>query len=218
MASKFQNRLVGTIVLVALGVIILPGILDGKKKHYREEFETIPLIPGSHDQQESEVIPSATQPLPVSPPEGAGPAVEGKSQHQSQAVDSGSVIPQQNSEPSVVAPPPPEQPGSDVSSPPASKPLSEKLSDEQKKVSESGQKTRYVVQLGALKNSAKVSEIVAQLRLSGYPVYTVPAKPVQGSLTRIYVGPESNKSKLQSSLSELQSVTGLSGVVRTYQP
>ncbi|PLM06986.1 cell division protein DedD, partial [Klebsiella pneumoniae] len=25
MASKFQNRLVGTIVLVALGVIILPG-------------------------------------------------------------------------------------------------------------------------------------------------------------------------------------------------
>ncbi|KAA0661807.1 cell division protein DedD, partial [Escherichia coli] len=25
MASKFQNRLVGTIVLVALGVIVLPG-------------------------------------------------------------------------------------------------------------------------------------------------------------------------------------------------
>ncbi|EAS4517614.1 TPA: cell division protein DedD, partial [Salmonella enterica] len=29
MASKFQNRLVGTIVLVALGVIVLPGLLDG---------------------------------------------------------------------------------------------------------------------------------------------------------------------------------------------
>ncbi|ECO1117210.1 cell division protein DedD, partial [Escherichia coli] len=27
MASKFQNRLVGTIVLVALGVIVLPGLL-----------------------------------------------------------------------------------------------------------------------------------------------------------------------------------------------
>ncbi|MGO3566949.1 MAG: cell division protein DedD, partial [Serratia grimesii] len=25
MASKFQNRLVGTVILVALGVIILPG-------------------------------------------------------------------------------------------------------------------------------------------------------------------------------------------------
>ena len=39
MASKFQNRLVGTIVLVALGVIVLPGLLDGQKKHYLDEFQ-----------------------------------------------------------------------------------------------------------------------------------------------------------------------------------
>jgi DedD protein len=44
-ASKFQNRLVGTIVLVALGVIILPGLLDGQKKHYQDEFAAIPLVP-----------------------------------------------------------------------------------------------------------------------------------------------------------------------------
>lgn len=31
MASKFQNRLVGTIVLVALGVIILRGCWTGRK-------------------------------------------------------------------------------------------------------------------------------------------------------------------------------------------
>lgn len=30
MASRFQSRLVGTIVLVAVGVIILPDLLDGK--------------------------------------------------------------------------------------------------------------------------------------------------------------------------------------------
>ncbi len=41
MASKFQNRLVGTIVLVALGVIVLPGLLDGQKKHYQDEFAAI---------------------------------------------------------------------------------------------------------------------------------------------------------------------------------
>ena len=45
MASKFQNRLVGTIVLVALGVIVLPGLLDGQKKHYQDEFAAIPLVP-----------------------------------------------------------------------------------------------------------------------------------------------------------------------------
>lgn len=31
MASKFQSRLVGTIILVAVGVIVLPDVLDGKK-------------------------------------------------------------------------------------------------------------------------------------------------------------------------------------------
>ncbi len=45
MASKFQSRLVGTIVLVAVGVIILPDLLDGKKLHYKEEFASIPLKP-----------------------------------------------------------------------------------------------------------------------------------------------------------------------------
>ena len=49
MASKFQNRLVGTIVLVALGVILLPGLLDGQKKHYQDEFAAIPLVPKPGD-------------------------------------------------------------------------------------------------------------------------------------------------------------------------
>ena len=49
MASKFQNRLVGTVILVAIGVIVLPGLLDGKKKHYKEEFAAIPLVPNSRN-------------------------------------------------------------------------------------------------------------------------------------------------------------------------
>ncbi len=52
MASKFQNRLVGTIVLVALGVIVLPGLLDGQKKHYQDEFAAIPLVPKPGDRDE----------------------------------------------------------------------------------------------------------------------------------------------------------------------
>jgi DedD protein len=41
-ASKFQNRLVGTIVLVALGVIILPGLLDGQKNRKRKKKKSYP--------------------------------------------------------------------------------------------------------------------------------------------------------------------------------
>lgn len=45
MSSPFQRRLVGTIILVAIGVIVLPDVFDGKKKHYQEEFASIPIKP-----------------------------------------------------------------------------------------------------------------------------------------------------------------------------
>ena len=46
MASKFQNRLVGTVILVALVVIFLPDLMDGNKLEQKEEaFAKIPLRP-----------------------------------------------------------------------------------------------------------------------------------------------------------------------------
>ncbi|MDN6450577.1 MAG: cell division protein DedD, partial [Enterobacterales bacterium] len=74
MASKFQNRLVGTVIIVALGVIVLPGLLDGQKKHYQDEFAAIPLVPKPGEDDPTDVIPPVTQPLsetPQIPQEGA---------------------------------------------------------------------------------------------------------------------------------------------------
>ena len=45
MATQFQNRLVGTIILVAVGVIFFPEILDGDKKKTEPLFASIPLQP-----------------------------------------------------------------------------------------------------------------------------------------------------------------------------
>jgi cell division septation protein DedD len=48
LASKFQNRLVGTVILVALVVIFLPDLMDGNKLEQKDEaFAKIPLRPGS---------------------------------------------------------------------------------------------------------------------------------------------------------------------------
>lgn len=255
MASKFQNRLVGTIILVAVGVIVLPGLLDGKKKHYKEEFAAIPLVPKPDDQQDSEMVPPVTQPLPSQPPQGAGSAVSSSNSAAGNPVaEQGNAAPQSESQPSVVTPPPVHQntpakprqveqpktrptespkakpveqpkaqPKPAESKPVETKPVETKQSEPAKPVetpkaaeqsAPAGQ--AYVVQLGALKNAAKVSEIVAKLRLSGYRAFTVPSTPVQGQITRIYVGPDASKAKLQSSLSELQSVSGLGGVVKPY--
>lgn len=45
MASQLQNRIVGSVILIALAVIILPELFDGKPQQQQESFETIPLQP-----------------------------------------------------------------------------------------------------------------------------------------------------------------------------
>nr|WP_240154127.1 cell division protein DedD [Pantoea communis] len=234
--------------MVAIGVIVLPGLLDGKKKHYKEEFAAIPLVPKPDDQQDSEMVPPVTQPLPAQPPEGASTAQTPDNGNASSSASNGNAQPVQNSEPTLVTPPPVhqqmkpvEQPKPKVVEQPKPKPVEQpkpkpveqpkpKVVEqpkpvEQPKAVETPKQSEpeaapagqaFVVQLGALKNAAKVSEIVAQLRLSGYRAFTVPSTPVQGQITRIYVGPDASKAKLQSSLSELQSISGLGGVVKPY--
>ncbi|SVD48907.1 uncharacterized protein METZ01_LOCUS401761, partial [marine metagenome] len=43
--SALKNRLVGTIIVVALAVIFLPDFLDGKKQTNREPFVSVPANP-----------------------------------------------------------------------------------------------------------------------------------------------------------------------------
>ncbi|MEX2951881.1 cell division protein DedD [Serratia fonticola] len=236
MASKFQNRLVGTVILVALGVIVLPGLLDGKKKHYEDEFAAIPLVPKPGDAHEIDVIPPANQALPSVPPEGAGALVEQQQAAAEASAQQAANQTTQPQQPAVVAPPPietkPVQPTKPkpveskpvevkpvevkpkpVPTPPKVEPKPETKPAVEEKAP-AGQ--AYVVQLGALKNAAKVNEIVASLRLSGHRAYTVPSTPVQGEITRIYVGPDASKQKLQASLAELNGISGLSGQVKAY--
>ncbi|HHV2667258.1 TPA: cell division protein DedD [Escherichia coli] len=203
MASKFQNRLVGTIVLVALGVIVLPGLLDGQKKHYQDEFAAIPLVPKAGDRDEPDMMPAATQALPTQPPEGAAEEVRA-GDAAAPSLDPVTIAANNTEfepEPAPVAPPAPK---------PEPKPVVEE------KAAPTGK--AYVVQLGALKNADKVNEIVGKLRGAGYRVYTSPSTPVQGKITRILVGPDASKEKLKGSLGELKQLSGLSGVVMGYTP
>ncbi|MBS0893047.1 SPOR domain-containing protein [Tatumella sp. JGM130] len=269
MASKFQNRLVGTIILVAVGVIVLPGLLDGKKKHYKEEFASIPLVPKPGDQQDNDLVPPVTQPLSGQP---ALAPVSGNTAASETGTQPVAAQPQ-------VTAPVPAAPAQIQSSQAASAALQQQEAARQKQdrlvrqqaereaseakaqvraqrqASDAAEKARqlraeqerqralqalndqssapapvsgtsntaetpagqaYVIQLGALKNAARTSEIVSELRSAGFRAYSLPATPVQGQLNRILVGPDSSKSRLQSQLAALKSKTGLSGVVRPY--
>ncbi len=226
MASKFQNRLAGTIVLVSLGVIILPGLLDGQKKHYQDEFAAIPLVPKPGDRDEPDMLPAATQALPAQPPEGAAEEVQA-GDAAAPSLDPGRlaasnsneldpiVAPVEQPKPKPVAKPKPvEKPQPKPPRDNASEQLAAANQAPAEKTAPTGK--AYVVQLGALKNADKVNEVVAKLRGAGYRVYTSPSTPVQGKITRILVGPDASKDKLKGSLGELNQLSGLSGVVMNY--
>lgn len=228
MASKFQNRLVGTIVLVALGVIILPGLLDGQKKHYQDEFAAIPLVPKPGDRDEPDMLPAATQALPSQPPEGAAEEVRA-GDAAAPSLDPSRIPVNNNSfdvvqEPVVAAKPQPKPQPKPVEKP-QPQPQQQQVAaqtpppkpQQQAEIPAPTGKA-YVVQLGALKNADKVNEIVGKLRASGFKVYTSPSTPVQGKITRILVGPDTSKDKLKGQLGELKQLSGLSGVVMGYSP
>lgn len=220
MASKFQNRLVGAVVLVAVGVIFLPALLDGDKKYNEDQFASIPLVPKPGDEQEIESIaPIEQTSVPSTPSEGASEgmlseAVTGVEQPTVTTPEPPAVVP--------VTPPvqPPQQPQQPTSTPepPAvvTPPVQPPAPPVQETKPPKGE--AWVVQLGALKNAAKVEEIIAKMHFSGYPVYTVPARPVAGQVTRIYIGPSASKSELQAILPHLKELTGLQGEVRAYRP
>ena len=197
MASKFQNRLVGT-------------LLDGQKKHYQDEFAAIPLVPKAGDRDEPDMMPAATQALPTQPPEGAAEEVRA-GDAAAPSLDPATIAANNTEfepEPAPVAPPKPkpvEPPKPKVEAPPAPKPEPKPVVEE--KAAPTGK--AYVVQLGALKNADKVNEIVGKLRGAGYRVYTSPSTPVQGKITRILVGPDASKDKLKGSLGELKQLSGL---------
>ncbi|WP_312212302.1 cell division protein DedD [Pseudescherichia sp.] len=226
MASKFQNRLMGTIVLVALGVIILPGLLDGQKKHYQDEFAAIPLVPKPGDRDEPDMMPAATQALPAQPPEGAaeevraGDAAAPSLDTSRQALESGAAeaeqYPVETPKAKPVEKPQPQRDRASeqlaaANDAPVTPP---KPAAAEEKPAPTGK--AWVVQLGALKNADKVTEIVGKLRGAGYRVYTIPNTPVQGKITRILVGPDASRDKLKGSLGELKQLSGLSGVVMNY--
>ncbi|WP_414464935.1 cell division protein DedD [Klebsiella michiganensis] len=227
MASKFQNRSVGTIVLVALGVIILPGLLDGQKKHYQDEFAAIPLVPKPGDRDEPDMLPAATQALPSQPPEGAAEEVRA-GDAAAPSLDPSRIPVNNNSfdvvqEP-VVAPKPQPKPQPKPVEKPQPQPQQQVAAQtpppkpQQQAEIPAPTGKAYVVQLGALKNADKVNEIVGKLRASGFKVYTSPSTPVQGKITRILVGPDTSKDKLKGQLGELKQLSGLSGVVMGYSP
>lgn len=194
MASKFQSRLVGTIILVAVGVIVLPDVLDGKKLHYKEEFASIPIKPElDSDVENFEILEPVEDDiaLPDSPVEAVVQEQEGAQ------VAASELDPTPTPKPEVIKQP--EQ--VEV----ATRPVQEKNQYED---------SAWIIQLMALKNHENAVALVADLQKRGYQAHT----KKENEFTRVIVGPDVSKSKLERQVKELQKITGSKGQLLKFKP
>lgn len=247
MASQFQNRLVGTIILVALVVIFLPDLLDGNKQQEVEDaaFAKIPLRPELEPAKPALQVSGAADlqaaheqaKVAAAQPEASGDAnswqVEPIAEPvtvQSQPVPQATVPPKPEPEPKPKPKPKPAElaqakpkpveakPNVVESKPKSVDPLGDLVSSLDKPKPASPSQGAWIIQLGAFKNVESVNSIVAKLRAAGYPAHTIPRTPRQGELNRVVVGPDVSRDKLQGMLPRLNQLTALSGSVVAYNP
>ncbi|MFM4823835.1 cell division protein DedD [Aeromonas bivalvium] len=245
MASKFQNRLVGTVILVALVVIFLPDMLDGQKIAQKDEsFATIPLRPELEPAKPALQV-SAASTLPEQHAASQQQAAEAEQWQVEEVPDtvtlgqSSTAAPETQTKavaPVVVAKQPEPKPAVKPEPKPAAKPA---VKPESKPASQAGQiKTMddllqskqlvakapepaqgsWILQLGAFRNKDSVNALVGKLRAAGYSAHTVPRTPVQGQINRVFIGPDVSRAKLQGIQSKVSQLTGLSGSVVAYNP
>lgn len=224
MNTALKNRLVGTFILVALAVIFLPEYLDGKKR-VREDIQVvIPPTPEVELQSRNlslssaEVIEKAT----FKPEVQNQSALDLDSESQSDKVAPNSGEPQSNlaQKSDNNAEPKPssevEVARSTIQSPETVE-VDESLAQQTLLTKTKQEGAGWVVQLGSFKHQKNVRELVRKVEKAGYRTYTRPIQTPSGKLTKVFVGPEINQSKLNEALPHLKEITGLTGRITPFE-
>ena len=200
MSTPFQNRLVGTVIVAAVLIIFLPDILDGKKSEYQAEFDPIPEAPSIQKTQTEKSFPSKKLNALYTEPTYEEPAMDDELAvvKNASAESSSQKSSNKNTQSSALA-----KQKSITSQ--ASKKTVSKLPDK------ALAQTAWVVQLGSFRHTKNVEDLVSKLKKSGYTAFTKPIKTKNGTLTKVFVGPELIKRKLEEKLPHLKSLTGMQG-------
>ena len=202
MDSQFKNRLVGVTILVALVVIFLPSLIDGKKTTYQQEFVATPIKPEL--KEHSKTFPETTavnneQLIIENEPNGdAQSETESTSDWKVEEVASTVVIDEPKAQPA------------EIKSAPTPKPVTVKapVFDD----------PAWTIQLGAFQNKANINTLLKKLNKAGFQAHTVPKEVIDGQLTRVFVGPDVSKEKLEEKLPRLKSLTSLNGKLVPFNP
>ena len=197
MTSALKNRLVGTIIVVALAVIFLPDFLDGKKQTNREPFVSVPTNPPVKPIVEPEPFPSERV---------AKAAVQAVEIVDDVAVDDSLEL---NEQSKALATEVQEQPVREDEL--ASQTIVD-ASNEQ-----GDEDAGWVIQLGSFRHEKNVKALLDKLEKAGYRAFSRKIQTSSGPLNKVFVGPDLDKKALESALPHLNELTNLKGKVTTFK-
>ncbi|MCW8833980.1 MAG: SPOR domain-containing protein [Colwellia sp.] len=215
MSTPFQNRLVGTIIVAAAVIIFLPDVLDGKKKSNQTDFEAIPKAPSFTGKMTKKPFPEdkLVKKEPVAVVNEKALDEQPPATDNDKETANNSIAKEQNEQAQVTPATKPKE--IVVSKTPQSAITKPKLGEQPAK---SVNKEAWVIQLGSFKHKKNVEELLAKLKKNGYSAFTKPIKTKQGSLTKVFVGPQLIKSSLEKQIPALKKLTNVQGKVARFYP
>ena len=203
MSGALQNRLVGTIILVAIAVIFLPDLLDGKKESKQNLFVELPPKPGIKKVVAPETFDSqAIQEAVTRKVEIVNDvALDDKSTSAAEAeqVQDNAIQDELAAQRATVA---------------DSALAQATVVDDKTPKSLAG--AGWVVQLGSFRHQKNVRELLTVLEKNGYRAFSRQVQTSSGLLTKVFVGPDLQKDKLDKALSHLKEITALQGRVTPF--
>jgi DedD protein len=198
--SALQNRLVGTVIIVALAVIFLPDLLDGKKQTKQDIQVSIPKVPEVLSmQQPSEVdIDALNQQAQITASIELETAVDDEPSTELESSRPTMRIPTTNNA------------SSELNMQPQN-PNASLANQTQILIADPQDSAGWVVQLGSFRHQKNVRELINVLEKAGYRTFSRPVQTPSGELTKVFVGPEIEQEKLKMALPHLNEITKLKG-------
>jgi len=197
----FRQRLVGTLVLVALGIVFWPLIFVTP-----ETREPIVLQPMSQrpavDQTpipEPESFESSVAPQLPEPPKNP-PSVQEAADIQTQTDAEGGALDALSDSDSVAAPQP-------RVAPPSENPL----------VDDQGLAIFYVLQVATVGSASRADELVEGLQARGYKAYSSRYVQVDDELFRVQIGPNAERAPLMRLKPEIDTVLKVDSQILRYE-
>lgn len=224
LSTPFQNRLVGTIIVAAAVIIFLPDLLDGKKKSNQTDFDAIPEAPRFTGKMIDKTFPEEKLVLkekPIianeQPKDDQLLANEQASQNSIEPNEENATDNINNQKTKVT----PAIKAQEIVTNSSSDDIN-KADIEQPLLGQQPPKAvnqeAWVIQLGSFKHKTNVAELVTKLKRNGYTVFTKPINTKQGTLTKVFVGPELIEASLAKKLPALKKLTNVQGKIARFQP